>query len=330
MFEETFAGCVGTGGNDNSWSGSIAAGTLTADNTGWSFTNGSGADACAKFGASSKKGSATTPALGATGTLSLSFKAGAWNGGSEGTTLNLSVSEGTISESSVTLTKGEFNTYTATITNATAATTITFEAQNANNNRFFLDDVVVTQAGEAITAKLNASGYATFCSEYPLDFSEATDYSAWQITAISGTTITFDQVTGSVKGGTGLFLMGTADETITLTSVASSNELSSNKLVGTMAPTIVTADQYYGLKGIEFVKVNAGTVPAGKALLPASVVDGSSVKSFTFIFNGADGIQTVKSVSAEEAKAIFNLAGQRLSKPVKGVNIINGKKVLVK
>ena len=34
--------------------------------------------------------------------------------------------------------------------------------------------------------------------------------------------------------------------------------------------------------------------------------------------------------SAEEAAEIFNLAGQRLQKAQRGVNIVNGKKVLVK
>ena len=42
----------------------------------------------------------------------------------------------------------------------------------------------------------------------------------------------------------------------------------------------------------------------------------------------AVGLQTVK--AAAENGAIFNLGGQRLAKPVKGLNIINGKKVVIK
>lgn len=66
-----------------------------------------------------------------------------------------------------------------------------------------------------------------------------------------------------------------------------------------------------------------------KALLPATEVP-NEVKAFTFVFNGADGIQTVETMSAEDAKAIFNLAGQRMNRMQRGVNIVNGKKVLVK
>ena len=343
LFNETFVGCKSTGGNDtDGWSGSIANGSLTdesTDNSGWTFTNGSAANGCAKFGSGSKKGSATTPAIGTAGTLILSFKAAAWNGGSEGTTLKLSVSEGSIDKSSVTMTKGAFDTFTATITNATAETTITFEAQNASNNRFFLDDVKVTTEGTELTAKLNDSGYATYCSQYPLDFSDyaTAGYSAWQITGVSGETITFSQITGSVKGGTGILLKGTAGEPITLTSADSEITLSGNKLYGTLAPTYVAANEFYGLSGNTFVKVNAGTVPAGKALLSKEAVEGvgGGVKAFTFVFeDDATGIEETLSNSPLKGENIYNLAGQMVNgksvngKLSKGIYIVNGKKIL--
>jgi len=56
----------------------------------------------------------------------------------------------------------------------------------------------------------------------------------------------------------------------------------------------------------------------------------NNAKAFTFVFESVDGIKTVEHVSAEQAAEIFNLAGQRLQKAQRGVNIINGKKVLVK
>ncbi len=174
-------------------------------------------------------------------------------------------------------------------------------------------------AGADITVTLNGSGYATYCSQYPLDFSdyETADYSAWQITGISGETITFSQITGRVKGGTGILLKGTAGEPITLTSADSEITLSGNKLYGTLAPTYVAADTYYGLSGKEFVKVNAGTVPAGKALLPASALS-SSVKAFTFVFeDDATGIEETLSNSPLKGENIYNLAGQ----------MVNGKSV---
>ncbi len=330
VFEETFADCDGTGGNDGSWNGTIASNDLDPDNSEWTFQNGNGANGCAKFGSSKYKGSATTPALGESGTLTLSFRAAAWDGSNEGTTLNLSVSTGSIDKSSVTLTKAQFITYTATITNATVETAITFEAANSSNNRFFLDDVVVTKQGVALTATLNGSGYATYCSEYPLDFSNADDYSAWQVTGVDGNTITFEKVTGSVKGGTGLLLMGKASSSVTLASVDSKNELTTNKLEGTLAPTYVKANEYYGLSGKQFLKVNPGTVKAGKALLPASVVGNvGNVRTLSLVFvDPTTGIAETKTMTNEDT--IYNLQGQRIGKAQRGVNIIGGKKVLVK
>ncbi len=343
IFEETFDECDGTGGNDNSWSGSIASNTLTADNNGWTFSNGSGASKCAKFGASSKKGSATTPALNTAGTLSLSFRAGAWDGTEEGTTLNLSVNEGSFAENatttstSVTLTKGEFKTFTATIYNATKDTKITFEAAIASKNRFFLDDVVVTTTAEPISVKLNASGYATFCSQYPLDFTNASGYTAWQITDISSdNAITFTKITGSIKGGQGVLLKGEPNASVTLVSVDSENVLSSNKFKGTLAPTYIAAGEYYGLSGNTFVKVNAGTVPAGKALLPADyIIDTPGAPSFSFIFNDGETTSIGENVMLNNDNTTnqwYDLTGRKLNSmpTMKGIYILNGKKVVVK
>ena len=145
FFYESFDSCNGTGGNDGQWSGQIATNTIATDNKGWTFTNEQGANACAKFGAGSKFGKATTPSLGInTSSATLSFKAGAWNGTDEVTTINITANNGgTVSPSFITLVKGQWTEYVCNITGATEQTTITFSASTANNNRFFLDEVMV-------------------------------------------------------------------------------------------------------------------------------------------------------------------------------------------
>lgn len=150
IFYESFDTNDGTGGNDDKWSGSIASNKIQQDNDGWTYTSGSGAYQCAKFGAGSSLGSATTPALGQACNATLTFKAAAWNGNSENTTLKLSlVGEGTISPSTVTLTKGAWETYTVTLTGIDAETKIKFEGNSASNSRFFLDEISVIKTGEA-------------------------------------------------------------------------------------------------------------------------------------------------------------------------------------
>lgn len=146
LFYESFDTNDGTGGNDDKWSGSIASKNLESDNEDWTFVKGNGANKCAKFGTGSAKGSATTPSISYNGDATLTFKAAAWDSNSEGTTLNISATSGTLSQASVTLVKGAWTEYSIDITNVTNSTQITFEAVNASSNRFFLDEVKVVEA----------------------------------------------------------------------------------------------------------------------------------------------------------------------------------------
>jgi hypothetical protein len=147
-FEETFKDCAGNGGNDGKWSGNLGDATLVADNNGWVATDDKGfaGNECARFGNSNTKGEVTSPLLAINGTAKLTFKAGGWNTKNEGTTLNLSVTGGTIDKASVTLTKGTWNTYEANIT-ATGNAKITFAMKSG---RFFLDEVKVVSTSAAI------------------------------------------------------------------------------------------------------------------------------------------------------------------------------------
>lgn len=247
----------------------------------------------------------------------------------------------TASEEELTNTTSIDESYNATITSSGGAYLRYNSASNQLRFRYYKSSSYTNQQPIALykyvaaetpfaTAKLNAEGYATFSSVAKIDLHVEKDFSAWQITSINGTTITFEEVTSVAPASTGLLLKGTADNVAVLTVTdADETTLLDNKLIGITTPTQVETGIYYGLKGNEFVPVNAGTVPAGKALLPAPDPT-SGVKAYTFIFNDADGIQTIETVSAEKAQAIFNLAGQRLPKAQKGINIINGKKVLVK
>ena len=207
-----------------------------------------------------------------------------------------------------------------------AGNVVTISVNDGNKSVYFKSITL----SSSITAKLNGSGYATFCSQYPLDFTNASGYSAWQITEVDGTTITFSQITGKVKGGTGILLKGTAGAIVTLMSSDSDSELGGNLLVGTLAPTYAETGEYYGLKGNEFVKVNEGTVPSGKALLPASALGSNPSRQLTFVFDEATGISTVEHKALSSDDAIYSISGQRVSTPKKGLYIVNGKKVLVK
>lgn len=144
-FYESFNKCNGSGGNDNKWSGSIASSNISTDNPGWTFENEGGAYQCIKLGTTKNGGSAVTPNITVIPgiTYTLTFKAGAWDGSSESTTLNISATGGTLSAYSVTLEKAKWNDYTITLTPTENTVTITF-SETGGNHRFFLDEVRLT------------------------------------------------------------------------------------------------------------------------------------------------------------------------------------------
>lgn len=138
VFYESFDKNDGTGGNDGQWSGNIATNDIQYDVTGWTCQNASGANKCAKFGTSSKKGTATTPALtDLEGDAILTFKAAPWN--TEGGKMSVTISDGTIETSEFELINNTFTEYSVKISGG-ATSKITFTSEN---NRFFLDEVKV-------------------------------------------------------------------------------------------------------------------------------------------------------------------------------------------
>ena len=98
-----------------------------------------------------------------------------------------------------------------------------------------------------------------------------------------------------------------------------------NSLKGTDADTAADGTMYIlanGDEGIGFYKAE-GTIPAGKAYFQSA----NTVKAFFFSGDDATGINNINdNLNANDA--IYNIAGQRLQKKQKGINIINGKKVL--
>lgn len=167
VFSETFNKANGTGGNDNQWSGSNIASTdwnvTQCDNTsGWTVSNVNFANACIKVGSARKKGSVQTPSIALSGNATITFLAGAWDGTDEETTLNISATNGKLSQTSVTMKKGEWTSYTITLSDVTSGTTrLTFAAADATKNRFFLDEIKVV-----VSSTTPATGYISFCTPY--------------------------------------------------------------------------------------------------------------------------------------------------------------------
>ena len=178
----------------------------------------------------------------------------------------------------------------------------------------------------------------TFCSGKDLDFSSVPELRAYTATG-------FRKQNGDVMlsriydapAGEGLVLKG--EPGTYEVPVRKSYSYYANLLVGTTESIVLThtSDGYdnyllslrdgdYGF----FLAEDGNTLEAGKAYLhiPSEKVAGA--QSLRIAFDEApDGVESPLEETEEEG-AIYNLAGQRLSKMQRGINIVNGKKVAVK
>lgn len=104
-----------------------------------------------------------------------------------------------------------------------------------------------------------------------------------------------------------------------------------NDLKGTFEP-ISAIDKYVLAKpegkDVCFYRAESGTIAAGKAYLELNGNTGLLVKIFFGDFDDETAIDNVNANGNANQGAIYNIAGQKLSKFQKGINIVNGKKIL--
>lgn len=188
--------------------------------------------------------------------------------------------------------------------------------------------VTVTPLASTLTVTVGTDGYATFCSDKALDFTEAASIKAYTAT-LSGTDITFTRIY-NVPANTGVLLWaeGGASEEIAVVDGGGVTGIQ-NVLKGTMedmAAGSLTGKYILAKNGenIGFYKAGASaTLAAGKAYIEAPA-------AARIILPGGEttGINGVE--AAEADAAVYNLQGQRIQKAQKGLNIKNGRKYIVR
>jgi hypothetical protein len=169
--------------------------------------------------------------------------------------------------------------------------------------------------------------YATFCAPFSYTVSGPTAYTLKR----NGNELDATSVDGAVPAGTPVLLMGTsASATLTISGTDYATSPLSSDLTGTYTAIANFDGSTNYVLGTDDTKVGffhwrGTTLNANRAYVAGS---GGEVKGFVLNFDddetGIEGVQEVQEVQG----AIYNLAGQRISKMQKGINIVNGKKVL--
>ena len=208
------------------------------------------------------------------------------------------------------------------------ARTFTMPAQDVTISATF--DVIPT-----VEAKIESStGFATFCSSQPLDFTGITTLEAYYAKTVEDGNVYLQKVYGIVPAGTGLVIKGT---TTNIPVAESDGEtIEGNLLIGVTAETEVNSTNDYVLveknNAAVFVQtgVNKATVAASHAYLRVSAAQ-ARTRTIGIGGEGTTGIERRFVDDNEQGEeVIYNLNGQRVKNPRKGLYIINGKKVLVK
>lgn len=192
---------------------------------------------------------------------------------------------------------------------------------------------------EAVTAlplTIGQVGWSTFYAPVPVTIPDGvTAY----IAGIEGNICTLTEVTGTVPANTGLILYKQDGGNVEMTIAESgTTDVAGNALVGgTNTVNRENGYIYYALQKnssdaskVGLYQYTTGTLKGFRAFYrAASESSEANAAGFSFdtIITGIDGIL---GTDGTNDGTIYDLSGRRLNKPVKGLNIIGGKKVLVK
>ena len=189
---------------------------------------------------------------------------------------------------------------------------------------------VLAEVGDVANTTLNISDalYGTFCAPFTVALPE--DVKVSTITAANGNELVFEPVAGNVVlANTPVLVEAFAAESLSVSGVYAKGTPDAGLLTGVYENTPAPVGSYVlqKLDKVGFYLVAEGNQPTVGANRCYLTVPAAGVKAFFLNGGDATGISNVDA-NVEANEAIYNLAGQRINKLQKGINIINGKKIL--
>lgn len=205
----------------------------------------------------------------------------------------------------------------------------TSDYTTSDENTAVLPKIYRFVQADNFTVKTSASGYKTLVSS--LDVETLPDgLEAYVVSSIEGTTDKAAKLTEvtSIKAGEPYILKGTASTEYTLNkasgdvSAPASNELKVSDSSTTNGVYVLATKNSV----TAFYKWDGGKLGSGRVYLPA---ESASAPMLAILFGETTGIADVKR-EVEGDNCFYNLSGQRVAQPNKGLYIVGGKKVIIK
>ena len=204
---------------------------------------------------------------------------------------------------------------------------IAFNMHLNSNTKYYIKNVKLKLPevlDEVVNFMVGPSDWASYsCATKAVSLGEAKGYKV----KYEGGNILLEAVT-QVPAGEAVLIEGAGAYSFSV--IPSAAAITGNELQVSNGSITGNGHHYaLGKKGgiVGFAKVKSGvTIPKGKAYL---VIGGGGAREFIGFDDETTGIESVK----QQAKAdnqYFNIAGQRVAQPTKGLYIVNGKKVIIK
>ncbi len=203
-----------------------------------------------------------------------------------------------------------------------------------------LATIVVTYERITTPVSVGAKGYATYCnSTYDLDFT-AKSIKAYVVKSTDGSALTLTNV-NKVAKNTPVLLYSSEPEIdsqdIPVADTETMDDATGNKLVagdGNAHTWTEGTAEHYILNTANtpgFYRANNSNVAVGKAYLDLTGVNAARVLSFDLNLDGdVTAITNIEAKANAKSDKVYNLNGQQVAQPTKGLYIVNGKKVIIK
>ena len=184
---------------------------------------------------------------------------------------------------------------------------------------------------------VSEAGLATYASNFDLDYSTNANLKAY-IAVEDESEIKYVEVE-KVPAGTGVLLraLDTAGKNYTVsTTTEETDDMTGNKFVRGNNDAVASGTGPYNYilnvvnNQIGFYRAAEKTVAKNRAYLSTSI-GAASARIDIFFDDDTNGIKKIENAASnKENGTFFNLAGQRVAQPSKGLYIVNGRKVIVK
>ena len=205
------------------------------------------------------------------------------------------------------------------------------QAGNAGSSPKVLDYIIIKQ--EAATVSVSEAGFATYATTNNVVVPKDENVKVMTVKVnAAGTAIELNKVEAGkvIPAETGILVKAAKGNYNFVVTSTEGKTLENNNLVAATTDVHSDGAKYYALTkigdkvGFALVEKNV-VIPAGKAYLEVTKSTGAK---FFGLDGEATGINSVKTAKADGA--YYTLEGVKTTKPVKGLYIHNGKKIVVK